>query len=218
METIDYRVQDQCGRSAVPDVGRMVMFVKCDRTSRPRVKLRGDWVQRVKYPKCVLPLLFGDVGNVNHVYFCYLIRKLLLASITRPPRFILIFAAILGFMLTLCRYLAGLLEDPAIPVSVGCWFVLSAVDSTWAVQESIKLARSVLVPFKGLSFLSGLRSGEPRIDRSVFRIASTIFIPVLIFVALGFSIGVACFRGACLTIVSTASEPSVFSRPKASHQ
>ena len=166
----------------------------------------------------MLPLPFGDVCDIDHIDLCYLIRKLLLASIIRPPRFILVFTAILGFILTLCRYLAGLFKDPAIHVSMGCWFVLSAMDSTWAVQESIKLARSILVPFKGFSFLSGFRSIEPRVDRSVFRIASTIFIPALIFVALGFSIGVTCFRGACLAVVSTTGEPTVLSRTKVSHQ
>jgi hypothetical protein len=125
---------------------------------------------------------------------------------------------VLGFSLTLCRYVASLLEHPVVPVSVGCWFFLGTVNPTWAVQESIKLARSVFIPFIGFSFLPGFRSGEPCVNRGVFSIASAIFIPALIFIALWLSIGVASFRGACIAGVSTLGEPAIFSRAKAGHQ
>ena len=71
------------------------------------------------------------------------------------------------------------------------------------------MAQSILVPFEGLSSLFGFRSSEPYVDHNVFCIASTIFIPMLIFIALGLSIGVAYFRGACLAVVSVVV---VFSR------
>ena len=53
---------------------------------------------------------------------------------------------------------------------------------------------------------------------AAFCIAATIFIPALVFIALEFSIGVAYFRGACLAIVRTASEPIILSRIEASHR
>ena len=97
---------------------------------------------------------------------------------------------ILGFMLTLCRYLTGLLEDPAIPVGVGCWFFLGAMNLARSIQDLVKLARSILVPFKGLSFLSGSRSGEACIDCCVFYVTSAVSMPALIFVALRLAIGI----------------------------
>jgi hypothetical protein len=171
----------------------MIMFIKCDRVSRPWVILRDDWLQRVYVPKRAFPLPLRDMGDVDHIDLCHLIRKLLLPSIIGLPRFILVVTAVLGFSLTLCRYLASLLEHPAVPVSVGCWFFLGTVNPTWAVQESVKLARSVFIPFIGFSFLPGFRSGEPCVDHGVFSIASAIFIPALIFIVLWLSIGVVSF-------------------------
>ena len=107
----------------------------------------------------VLP--FGDMSNIYHIDLDYYIGKLLFASIIGPLRFILVFAAIMSFMLTLSRYLANLFKDPTIPVGVGCWFILSAMDSAWSVQEFAKLARSIFVPLKGFLFCPDLGLVNP---------------------------------------------------------
>jgi hypothetical protein len=125
---------------------------------------------------------------------------------------------ILGFILTLCRYLASLLKDPAIPVGVGCWFVLSAMNLARSIQDLVELARSILVPFKGLSFLSGSRSGEACIDCRIFCVASAVSMPALIFVVLRLAIGVASLRGPRLSIVSDAGQPTVLSRATVGHE
>jgi hypothetical protein len=122
---------------------------------------------------------------------------------------------ILGFMLTLCRYLAGLLKDPAIPVGVGCWFLLSAMNLAWSIQDFVELAWSILVPFEGLSFLSGSRSGEACIDCCVFCVASAVTMLALIFVVLRLVVGVVSLRGPRITIVGAAGQPTILSRAKA---
>ena len=131
---------------------------------------------------------------------------------------ILTFTAVLGFTWTLRREFGDFFKDPSIPISVGCWFVLGAMDLAWPVQDSVELARSAFVPFKGLLFMPGFRFGEPRVDHNAFSVASGIFIHVLVFIALGFSLSVACFRGARLAVVRTAGEPTILSRTEASHQ
>ena len=92
------------------------------------------------------------------------------------------------------------------------------MDLARPIQDLVELARFVFIPYKGLLFVSGFRSGEPRVDRNVFRITSAIFIPTLIFIVLGLSIGFACIQGARLAIVSTAGEQTIQSRSKPSHQ
>jgi hypothetical protein len=97
----------------------------------------------------------------------------------------------LGFILTLSHYLAGLLENPAIPVGMVCWFVRGAMYLAWSVEDLVKLAWSISVPFKGLPFLPGPRSAEPCIYCGVLGVAPAIFMPALVFIALGLAISVA---------------------------
>ena len=139
----------------------------------------------------MLSLLLRYVRGVDHVNFLYFGGKLFLASIIGSSRFILVFAVILGFTLTLRRYLASLFKDPTIPIGVGCWFILGAVDLAHLVQDHVELPRSVFVPFKGLPFLHGSRSVEPYIYCGILGVAPAIFMPVFVFIAPPFAIGVA---------------------------
>ena len=50
MESVNDGVEDQCGRTAMTDTGRMVPAIKSDRTRRPWVELWGDWLHRIDIP------------------------------------------------------------------------------------------------------------------------------------------------------------------------
>ena len=91
------------------------------------------------------------------------------------------------------------------------------MNSARSVKDFVKLAWSILVPFKGFSLLSGSRSDEHYINYGVFYVISAVFIPALVFIASRLSIGVVCLRGAGLTIVGAAGKPTVLSRTKVGH-
>ena len=50
VKSVDDGVQDQCGRTAMTDTGRVVPAIESDRTRRPWVELWGDWLHRIDVP------------------------------------------------------------------------------------------------------------------------------------------------------------------------
>ena len=175
-------------------------------------------LQRVDILKYMLPLPFGDVSNIDHIDLCCLIRKLILASIIGSLSFILVFAVILGFTLALHRHLASLFQEPTIPISMGSWFLLGVMDLARSIQDPVKLARSIFVPFKGSLLLSGSRAVEPCVNHGILGITPAVLVHALLLIVFGFAIDVAGSHGASFAIVRAAGQPAILSCAKVGHK
>src|SRR6266566_6607412 len=97
------------------DTGRVVASIKSDRVCRPWVILRGYRLYGVDISEGALPLLFGYMSGVDHVYCFHLWREFLLTATDRTTGFILVLAA-RALSLVLGSELAGLFEDPTVMV------------------------------------------------------------------------------------------------------
>jgi hypothetical protein len=107
--------------------GQMVSTVESDRASRPRIEFRGYRLYGVDVPKCSFPFLFRYVRDIDHIHSFNLGRKLPLASITWPARFIVILAAGALTLFFGCD-LAGLFNYPIVTVGMVGGFIRSAVN------------------------------------------------------------------------------------------
>ena len=63
----------------------------------------------------------------------------------------------------------------------------------WSVEDFIKLVGTILIPSKGLHFLSGIGTAESYIDRDVFGVATFVLMPSLILIAHGFVVTIVGF-------------------------
>ena len=117
MESVDDGVEDQRGRTAMTDAGRMVPVIESDRTRIPWVELWGDWLHRIDVPQCTLLFPLGNIGCVYHVYRFHLGRKFLLSSCVRQPGLLLV-VAMQPLFLVFGIQLAGLFEHPAFSIGV----------------------------------------------------------------------------------------------------
>ena len=120
MKSVNDRVKDQCGRTAVTDTGGVVPAIEGDRTRRPWVELWGDWLHRINVPQCTLPFPLGNMGCVYHVYHFHLGRKFLLSSCVRRQVLLLV-VAMQPLFLVFGIQLAGLFEHPTFSVGVVGW-------------------------------------------------------------------------------------------------
>ena len=83
MESIYDGVEDQCGRTAMTDTGRMVPAIEGDEAGRPWVEFSGDWLYRVDVPERAFALPLGDMGDIYHVQHFHIGGKLLLSPYVR---------------------------------------------------------------------------------------------------------------------------------------
>ena len=110
---------------------------------------------------------------------------------------------------------AGLLEDPALSVSVVCRFVGGAVNLAQSVQDSVQTRRSLFTAFKWLLLLIGSRAPESGVYHRV--VWAVFVISTLAFIASWFSITIPDFR--CAWVAgATAGQPAIFARAKAGHK
>ena len=84
MKAVNYGIEYQRRRAAMMDAGRVVSSVKDDRDFRPWVIFWFSGLYGVHIAERALPLLSGDVCDIDHIYVLNLGRELLLACIARP--------------------------------------------------------------------------------------------------------------------------------------
>ena len=107
----------------------MVPAIKGDRTGGPWFELWGEWLHRVDVPQCALPLPFGNMGGVYHIYHFNLARKFLLSPYIRRSG-LLVVITMRPLFLIFGVELAGLFKYPTFSVGVVGWFIGGAMDLT----------------------------------------------------------------------------------------
>ena len=88
MVSINYWVEHQGSRSAVPDTSRMIPTIKSDRAGRPRVEFGGDGLHGAYVSECAFA---PPLHYVNHVHCFDLWREFFLSPSILLARLILVF-------------------------------------------------------------------------------------------------------------------------------
>ena len=142
MEAVNDGVEDQSRCAAMTDTGRMVTSIKCDWYLRPWVIFGLSELHGIHFAEHMLPLLFGDVGSVDHVYVLHLEEGIASgrhcsARAGLYPRYHYSEVELLPCLSA--DDLSGLLDYPAILVGVSGRLVGVSVDGAGLIQNLVQL-------------------------------------------------------------------------------
>lgn len=202
------------------DTGRMVTSVKDDRNFRPWVVLRLSRFYNINLAERAFPLLLGDVCDIDHIHIFYLGRELLLASTARPGLVSIIIITRLALALVLGHNLSGLLDDPAVPVSMDGRLVGIVVDGAGLVQDLIQLCGAALSSLESLPLVTTALIAEAGINLAIIGVtAATSITALVVSVTPRFPVSVTHFGSAGIAItIALLSEPVILTSTKSSHE